>query len=253
MKKLGIQLYSYQSAEVSLDIKERIKISSEIGFNLVELAGGYDGISALEFNEILANNKVEVKSAHVALDLVEQQLEFLKEIGVKYVIVPYATMTTKEEALELAQKLNNLGAISAKYGMKMGYHNHRHEFVIDDEKYLMDYIIENTDPELVVIQLDCGWVSAAGVDPVEYINKYKGRIVSIHIKENDKIFDENTSSEDANCAQGQGIVDWNAVKNAADAQFDDILYAVEREASYNNPKNRVECLKADIKWINENL
>ena len=32
--------------------------------------------------------------------------------------------------------------------------------------------------------------------------------------------------------QGTGIVDWKAVKAAADAQRDGVLYVVEREASY---------------------
>lgn len=253
MDKIGVQLYSYQNADVELNIKERMKISSEIGFDLVELAGGYNNISAEELKATLIENNLEVKSAHVGLDLVEGQFEFLKDIGVKYIIVPFVAMTTKDEALDLAKNLNDLGKKSVEYGMKMGYHNHRHEFVLDGDKYLMDYIIENTDPELVVIQLDCGWVSASGVNPVDYINKYKGRIASIHIKENDTVFTETTSHDKANCEQGKGIVDWKAVQNVADAHYDNVLYIVEREASYNNPKNRIECLKQDILWINNNL
>ena len=45
-----------------------------------------------------------------------------------------------------------------------------------------------------------------------------------------------------NVPQGTGIVDWKAVKAAADAQCDDVIYVVEREASYNDPQDRVACL-----------
>ena len=50
-----------------------------------------------------------------------------------------------------------------------------------------DILINNTDPEYVVFQLDCGWASAAGVDPVEYINAHAGRFAAIHVKENSKV------------------------------------------------------------------
>ena len=56
-----------------------------------------------------------------------------------------------------------------------------------------------------------------------------------------------------NVPQGTGIVDWKAVKAAADAQCDDVIYVVEREASYNDPQDRVACLAEDIAWLKANL
>ena len=57
-----------------------------------------------------------------------------------------------------------------------------------------------------------------------------------------------------NVPQGTGIVDWKAVKAAADAQWDgEVTYVVEREASYNDPQDRVACLAEDIAWIKANL
>ena len=155
---------------------------------------------------------------------------------------------------------------------------------MDEGKYLMDWVIENTDPETVAFEIDCGWASAAGIDPVEYIQKHAGRIAAIHIKENGGIIgadkpesrhapaehpkfelDENgkpifppevlkmfEERDKLNVAQGTGIVDWKAVKAAADAQRDDVLYVVEREANYGG-KDRITCLKEDIAWLKENL
>ena len=58
---------------------------------------------------------------------------------------------------------------------------------MDEGKYLLDWVIENTDPETVAFEIDCGWASAAGVVPQEYIQKHAGRIAAIHIKENNAV------------------------------------------------------------------
>ncbi len=286
MDKFGVQLFSYTS-DCDLNLLERVKVSGELGFSLVELAGGYDDLPVEDFKKALADAGVKALSAHVGLDKLDEQLPYLAELGVKYMIVPMAKFNCKAEAIELANDLNTFGKKAAAYGIKTGYHNHTEEFYVDEGKYLMDWLIENTDPETVVIELDCGWVSAAGVDPVEYINKHKGRVAAIHIKENGAVTgvdgkpqsrydntpkynitkDENGNPifppeliamweehQKLNVPQGTGIVDWKAVKAAADAQWDgEVIYVVEREGSYNEPKDRVACLKDDVKWIKENL
>lgn len=156
---------------------------------------------------------------------------------------------------------------------------------MDEGKYLYDWLIDACDPEVTAFQLDCGWCSAAGVNPVDFINSHAGRIASIHIKENGGVIGANKPQsrhdttprfkfeKDAdgkpifppeflkmkeehdklNVPQGQGIVDWKAVKAAADAQCDNVIYVVEREASYNDPQDRVACLAEDIAWLKANL
>jgi sugar phosphate isomerase/epimerase len=41
----------------------------------------------------------------------------------------------------------------------------------------------NTDPALVKIELDLGWLAVAGVDPVEYLHRYAGRVIACHMKD----------------------------------------------------------------------
>ena len=55
-----------------------------------------------------------------------------------------------------------------------------------------------------------------------------------------------------NVPTGSGIVDWKAIKAAADAQRDGVIYVVEREASYDD-KSRVDCLKEDVAWLKANV
>ncbi|MFI3325286.1 MAG: sugar phosphate isomerase/epimerase [Clostridia bacterium] len=284
MEKFGVQLYSF-TRDCDLDFLERIKVAGEIGYSYVEFAGGYDELPVETVKKALADAGVTASSAHVRVENMEKDLPYLAELGVKYIIAPSAPFCNKEEAKELADELNAFGEKCAPYGIKTGFHNHRSEFTMDGDKAIIEWLIEYTNPETVVIELDCGWCTAAGWNAAEFITKHAGRVAAVHIKENAGVLgvdepssrknpkprpafelDENgkpilppeflamlKAHEDVNVAQGKGNVDWQAVKAAADAQYDGVIYVVERESSYNESKDRVACLKEDAQWIKANL
>ena len=283
MDKIYLQLYSF-GHECTLTMEEKLQATAEIGYVGVEFAGGYENISSTEMKKLLEKLNLDAISAHVRMDAIVDTLPYMAELGAKMIIVPSHPFANKAEALEAAELLNKNGKEAAKYGIKIGYHNHTSEFYLDEGKHLLDYVIENTDPEYVSFELDCGWASAAGVNPVEYINKYAGRFIAVHVKENSKVLgpDKPRSAHDKekwpkfeldengkpiipeeirkiweehakiDVPTGTGIVDWKAVKAAADAQGC-IAYIVEREWSYNVPQDRVQCLKEDFEYLKNNI
>lgn len=281
MENINLQLYSF-GFDCPLSLLEKIKAAGEMGYSGVEFARGYEEIPVEEVQKALDEAGVKAVSAHVAFNFMEQDLPYLAKLGVKYVACPMAAFNTIEEAKETAEDLNKFGQLAKQYGITIGYHNHTGEFYQVDGKYLMDVLMENTDPETVAFEIDCGWASAAGIDPVAYIQQHAGRIAAIHIKENGAVIGADKPAsrydppmkfeldadgkpivppefikmmqerEKLNVPQGTGIVDWKAVKAAADAQRDGVLYVVEREASYGG-KDRITCLKEDIAWLKENL
>lgn len=281
MENVNLQLYSF-GFDCPLSLLEKIKAAGEMGYSGVEFARGYEEIPVEDVQKALDEAGVKAVSAHVAFNFMEQDLLYLAKLGVKYVACPMAAFNTIEEAKETAEDLNKFGQIAKQYGITIGYHNHTGEFYQVDGKYLMDVLMENTDPETVAFEIDCGWASAAGIDPVAYIQQHAGRIAAIHIKENGAVIGADKPAsrydppmkfeldadgkpivppefikmmqerEKLNVPQGTGIVDWKAVKAAADAQRDGVLYVVEREASYGG-KDRITCLKEDIAWLKENL
>ena len=281
METINLQLYSF-GFDCPLSLLEKIKAAGEMGYSGVEFARGYEEIPVEEVQKALDEAGVKAVSAHVAFNFMEQDLPYLAKLGVKYVACPMAAFNTIEEAKETAEDLNKFGQLAKQYGITIGYHNHTGEFYQVDGKYLMDVLMENTDPETVAFEIDCGWASAAGIDPVAYIQQHAGRIAAIHIKENGAVIGADKPAsrydpprkfeldadgkpivppefikmmqerEKLNVPQGTGIVDWKAVKAAADAQRDGVLYVVEREASYGG-KDRITCLKEDIAWLKENL
>ena len=281
METINLQLYSF-GFDCPLSLLEKIKAAGEMGYSGVEFARGYEEIPVEDVQKALdeAGGEGGLRPCGVQLHGAGPALS--AKLGVKYVACPMAAFNTIEEAKETAEDLNKFGQSSAAYGITIGYHNHTGEFYQVDGKYLMDVLMENTDPETVAFEIDCGWASAAGIDPVAYIQQHAGRIAAIHIKENGAVIGADKPAsrydppmkfeldadgkpivppefikmmqerEKLNVPQGTGIVDWKAVKAAADAQRDGVLYVVEREASYGG-KDRITCLKEDIAWLKENL
>jgi len=83
----------------------------------------------------------------------------------------------------LAEKLNRVGREYRDRGLNFGYHNHHIEFTRVDGVVPYDYLMSNTDPSLVKIELDLGWLATAGVDPVTYVRRHAGRVIACHLKD----------------------------------------------------------------------
>ncbi len=277
MDNISLALYSY-GMDSALTMEEKLKTASEMGYAGVEFAGGYGGLEASELKVLLTQYNLSPVSSHVRFDEVDKHVALMSELGGQMIIVPSHPFATKEEALEFAAQLNEKGREIAKHGLKIGFHNHTSEFFVDEGKPLLDYVIENTNPEVVGFELDCGWASAAGIDPVAYIRQHAGRFMAIHIKENSLVTgpDKPRSAKDKtpffkldengkpiftdefrkmmeergrmNVAAGTGIVDWRKVIDAAEAQGCKVRI-VEREWSYNTPQDRVACLREDFAYL----
>lgn len=283
MNNINLQQYSF-GFDCTLSPLEKIRTTAEMGYAGVEFAREYAGLPVEDVKKALQEAGITADSAHVAFDFMEEDIPYLAKLGVRFVACPMTPFNSAEEAKEVAEDLNKFGKFAKPYGITIGYHNHTQEFNQGQGKYLFDWVIENTDPETVAFEIDCGWASAAGINPVEYIQKHAGRIAAIHIKENSAVIgpdpadsrhakkewpkfetDENgkpifppeflkmmEERDKLNVPTGSGIVDWKAVKAAADAQRKDVLYVVEREANYGG-KDRISCLKEDIVWLKANL
>ncbi|MDF2540784.1 MAG: Xylose isomerase domain protein barrel [Herbinix sp.] len=206
---VSLQLYSINQ-ETKKDFKKSVEKVSEIGYNGVEFAG-YGDLTAAEVADLLKETNLYSVGSHCGLnaftDTFEETLAFNKTIGSKYIICPWAKVDTKEEIDTLVQALNAAGDIAAEENIKVGYHNHAHEFVQVDGKYALDIIAENTNDN-VVLELDVFWVAYAGIDPIEYIKKWGKKVELIHVKQ----INENKANVDV----ADGILDMKKIKEAAE-------------------------------------
>ena len=90
-----------------------------------------------------------------------------------------------EDVKHEAARYNRIGELARKFGIKLLIHNHTAEFVPCKDSPDVPYtiLLNETDPELVVFQLDIGWAVVAGQNPVELFTKYPGRFVLWHVKD----------------------------------------------------------------------
>ncbi len=272
MKNVYIQVYSVRN-EAQKDFVGSLKRIAEIGYAGVEFAG-HGGLSASEMKKVLTDLNLDPISSHIRVDEAEAQVDYVAEIGGRYIICPMAFFTTYDEAMRLSDDLNRIGKACAKAGLKYGYHNHTQEFAREGDKFLLELLMENTDPANVAFELDVGWCTTAGVDALEFINKHAGRFEMIHAKEAGKVtgvqkpidFSKIKKDENGrpiftpemiaemdermrmNVPTGKGLIDWSKVRDVADAQGAK-AYIVEREWDYAN--DIFQCVKEDYDFLSK--
>jgi sugar phosphate isomerase/epimerase len=85
-----------------------------------------------------------------------------------------------------------VGAKVKAAGLQLAYHNHNFEFKSYGATTGYDEFLRLTDPELLKLELDCGWVTVAGKDRIAYLTKYPDRFRLLHIKDFRKGFTPRT-------------------------------------------------------------
>lgn len=189
IKNPGIQLYTVR-AEMLADAHGTLKKLADLGIKQIESArsakGNYYGLTAKEMKQACKDLGMTLRSGHVGVDAKWQQtMEEAAESGQEYLIC--SSMPSSGQTLDnykrTADIFNKNGEECRKLNLKFGYHNHDYEFDKVDGQILYDVLMDNTDPKLVYMELDLGWVIASGQDPFHYFSKYPGRFPLWHLKD----------------------------------------------------------------------
>lgn len=185
---VGVQLYSIRDS-VEADMHAALKKVKELGYDGVEFAGlfGNKPADIRAWCEELGLNPI---SAHVPLDemLADTRGTFAayKEIGVRYVVVPYVTEERRPGAAkfdETIEEIGRIGKIASEMGLTLLYHNHDFEFKKVDGEYGLDILYKKVPAEYLQTELDTCWVNVGGENPADFVRKYTGRAPVVHLKD----------------------------------------------------------------------
>ena len=208
--RIGLQLYTVRAA-MKKDFAGTIAKVAATGYKEVEFAGYFDH-SPKDVRELLDKNGLVSPSCHVGYDVVEKKwpetLEAAKIVGHSYIICPWIDEKQRAEPggwKRAADLFNKAGEESQKAGIQFGYHNHSFEFQpaeILGGKLPYDFLLAETDPKLVVMEMDLCWISVAGQNPIDYFEKYPGRFSLVHVKDWVK---DSTHSSGYQGAMGQTV------------------------------------------------
>jgi sugar phosphate isomerase/epimerase len=203
----GVQLYTVRDL-LQRDPRGTLAKLHEIGIVEGELYGlngaenaSLFGLTTKELKRAFAANGIKVPMSHVggALTNTAAIAEIAHSLGLDTLVVALPnefaaqrdgrfTMVPAESRAQLdrlAEKLNQAGREYRTHGLAFGYHNHWVEFVEVEGVLPYDYLMSHTDPDLVKIELDLGWLAYAGMDPVQYLTRYAGRTIACHLKDFD--------------------------------------------------------------------
>ena len=188
MDKIGLQFWSIRE-EMEKDLLGMIEKVAEMGYTGAQFAGFFDH-SAEDVKAKMDEVGIRAAGAHVQINELENQLDetlkYHETIGNDLIIVPFLPenmRTTAEDYKRTAKLLNDIGRKVHAAGFSLAYHNHDFEFDVFDGKTGFDILFENTDANHLKIELDCYWAAYTGNDPLEIIEKYATRCVSLHIKD----------------------------------------------------------------------
>lgn len=218
----GIQMYSVRDT-AEKNLKEALQGVAELGYRFVEFAGFFDN-PADKVKEWLDNFGLACLATHTALDKltaenIEKTIEYHKAIGCERLIVPGCDWTSAEKCEKVLEALNFAEKELKKHGIRLGYHNHSREFFpTEDGIVFEDEIIKKTE---VALELDTFWLFNAGIEVIEYLEKYKNRIFCIHLKDGIPAAEKDRSFEHAydgvkGTSLGMGKAPVEAVKRWAE-------------------------------------
>lgn len=197
--KVGIQLFSVRE-NMKIDPLGTIRKVVETGYSNLEVAnhnarndiGVGFGVAAKEVRKLLDETGASIVSAHISPmepDNLDAILEYHKEIGTRFMSNPMPFYRNMEEVKQKVEWLNRTGKKCAEWGIQLMYHNHFHEFQRFDGVEIYDYLMRETDPELVKIELDSYWSTRGQQSPVELLKKYGKRVCALHQKDFPKGFE----------------------------------------------------------------
>ncbi len=248
LERIGVQLYTVRD-DLARDFEGTLSRIAELGYHELEFAG-YHGKSPSEVRAIITRLGLAAPASHVPIDAFRRDADgaiaAAKEVGHRYLVVPWldpSERRTIDDYRRIADQLNQFGEKVRAAGMQLGYHNHDFELLAIDGTVPLDVLLERTDPNLMVLELDLYWVTKGGADPLTYFSRHPGRVHLVHVK------DSAGAPEHRMVDVGQGTIDFG--KLLSQREQAGIRHAF---VEHDNPANPFETLRvsyqhlAQLRW-----
>ena len=224
MARIGLMLYTVREA-CERDFEGTLRAVAEMGYEGVELFELH-GQEAGGVRSRLDDYGLAVAGRHVSLEAIESRLPELaadaEALGTQRVIVSWIEPpASAAQAHAAADRLARAAQEAAGLGLELGFHNHDGELQrLEDARTFLDRLLESP----LFLELDLGWAWWAGVDPVELLERTRGRVPLVHVK------DFRERGVRSFCPVGDGGVGYERVAPAAAAAGVEWLLVEQDEA-----------------------
>lgn len=228
---IGLQLYTVRDA-MAKDPRDTLTKVAQIGFNSLEGATytgseKFYGMDAKTFRGVLKSNGLVMHSCHyrygedekgaeltngvfngTILHDWDRTVEDAHTLGLSYMACAWLSPAERkglDHYKKMADDFNTAGQKCKSAGIQFVYHNHDFEFDQQDGKYPYDIVLDNTDPDLVKMEMDLYWITRAGQDPIKLFDAHPRRFPLWHLKDMDTTPDKKFTSV------GSGVIDFKTI------------------------------------------
>jgi len=242
---VGAQLYTVKAYCKTLEgLSETLKKVADIGYTTVQVSGTCPYEPAW-MAEQLKMNGLTCGITHTSFQRMKEETEAVIQdhniLGCDYIGIGSGAAKDVEnfaiEAKPVVQKFKEAGKLFM-------YHNHYQEYEnkLEDGRNVMEYLTDVFSADEMGYTLDLYWVKYAGYDPMEEIQRLKGRLPCVHLKD---MLKENDEMKMAWIGGGNTMDYEKLVAALADAGT---KYAyVEQDSCYG--EDPLECLRKSYNYL----
>lgn len=252
LHQLAAQLYTVRDfCQTAADLAATAKKIRAIGYPAVQLSG-IGPIPDDEVKRIFAGEGLVICATHEPADMLratpEKCVERLQHLGCRHTAYPFpreVNFADPASVDRLIADLERAGAVLARAGLVLSYHNHAIEFVPMGGRTLLELIFERTNPRHLQAELDTYWVQFGGGDPVAWCTRMAGRLPLLHLKD----YGFTTENKPVFAEIGAGNLDFPRIIAAAEASGCE-WFIVEQDICPGDP---FESLRRSFEHIKAHL
>ena len=225
-QEIGAQLYSFRN-QIPTDVPGTLQKIRSMGIREIEGGGSY-GMPMADYKALLDKLGFDMVSIGADFDKLRNDLPGViaeaKAFGARYVVcfwIPHqGDDFTIEDTRKAVALFNQAGRVLQENGLNFCYHPHGYEFRTYEQGTLFDYLMSNTNPRWVNVEMDVFWIKHPGQDPVAMLQKYPGRFPLMHLKDRRHGTPGNPF--------GRADVETNVVLGSGDVGIADIMREAKR-------------------------
>jgi sugar phosphate isomerase/epimerase len=232
LDRIGLELYAVRNT-MRADPERTLAAVRAIGYRDVELLWSWNNFdrTPAQVRAALDREGLRAPSCHMGPETIfvgwDRSLDTAKLLGHEYLIVPsFTAQTTRslDDWREWADHFNAAGARARRVGIWLAFHNEADHMKPIDGRVPYDVFVERLDPTLVRLQLDVGNMVMGGGDPIAYLQRYRDRYWSFHLK--DVVPDRSSDT-----GLGSGTVDFKRLLAAVPSVNQKPCYVEQEGAS----------------------
>lgn len=184
---LGIQLYSVLN-EIKQNERQTLEALSDMGYQGIEFVFSFGARPPVRLEENLRRLNlfpISFYSSYLLEEIIDpahEMYERAKALKMKYITIGKGRLVRHDWSGAI-KKVAEIARVARKHGLTLNYHNHTEEFERIGGKHALTLLAEQTDPDLVKIELDTHFAVKAGENPLEWIERFADRMPLLHVKD----------------------------------------------------------------------